>query len=644
MRLSTTMIYNMSTQSILQQQGRLAHVRQQLASGQKILTPADAPRDAAQALVMSQSLAVTEQYAATRDIARRNLSTQVVELRSVTNALNAAKPLLVQAANGTLSDADLEAVATELEGVYQQLLDSANAKDGSGRYIFSGFEVNGPAFTGQQGSLSYSGDSGDLKLQVNGNRLMSVSHTAKEIFASVTEGASYVTTADAGNVLNGTADVTQVTVADPTDTELLAGNEYEISFNKIAKGAGSTYDIYYTIKNTTTGALQSSPTPVTYDASTGNPVTVSMGAGGTGLDVSFKGVPDVGDVFNVTTTNGGTTYAATGDANNNANGAAEFLNLQVTDPSDPAIRAGGDYNLTFTTVDNTADTNPSTYTIDYKIENSTAGGTSTGSIVYDTSKDEPFTIKMGDNDGLSISFDGVPDVGDSFSIAQGRSLGYTVNTPAQNQGDASLSVNITDPSDPDIATRDSYKLEFTNVTGTSITYEIRNTVDGTVRSSGALSYTPGTPMTINMGDNGDGLQVTLDGTPQTGDTFDIVPASQKHNNILNTFANVIHQLKAGAETEQEKAALRNTIDGTLRALGNSLNNVLTIRSEVGSKLNELDSLDSIGTNRSLNYKTTISSLTDLDFAKAASRYALGMVALKMAQKTFVDIQSLSMFR
>lgn len=642
MRLSTTMIYDMSTQSILQQQGRLAHVRQQLASGQKILTPADAPRDAAQALVMSQSLAVTEQYAATRDIARRNLSTQVVELRSVTNALNAAKPLLVQAANGTLSDADLEAVATELEGVYQQLLDSANAKDGSGRYIFSGFEVNGPAFSGQQGSLSYSGDSGDLKLQVNGNRLMSVSHTAKEIFASVTEGASYVTTADAGNVFNGTADVTQVAI-----TGTPAGDEYEITFNKIAKGVGSDYIIDYTIKNTTTG-VQSPPASVTYDASTGTPVTVSMGAGVNGVDVSFKGVPDVGDVFNVTTADGGASYAATGDANNNANGAAEFLNLQVTDPSDPAIRAGDDYNLTFTTVDNTADANPSTYTIHYEIENSTAGGTSTGSIVYDTSKDEPFTIKMGDKGGLSISFDGVPDVGDSFSIAQGRNLGYTVNTPAQNQGDASLSLNITDPSDPDISTRDSYELVFTDgISGgadTSITYEIRNTVDGTVSASVTEpNYVPGTT-TINMGDNGDGLQVTLDGTPQTGDTFDIVPASQKHNNILNTFANVIHQLKAGAETDQQKAALRNTIDGTLRALGNSLNNVLTIRSEVGSKLNELDSLDSIGSNRSLNYKTTISSLTDLDFAKAASRYALSMVALKMAQKTFVDIQSLSMFR
>lgn len=527
MRLSTNMIFNMSTQSILQQQSSLAHVRQQLASGQKFLTPADAPRDAAQSLVLSNALAMNEQYGATREIGRRNLSAQVVEFKSITNALNAAKPLLVQASNGTLANPDLEAVATELEGVYNQLLNSANAQDGNGNYIFSGYELNRPPFEGGRGNLVYSGDAGELKLQVNGNRIMPVSHTAKEIFATVTDGAKYVTTADSAN--GGTVKVANIRITDPSDAQIKAGDDYKIQFTGIDSTSAPTHDITYVVTNTTTG-VEAAPQTVSYDASS----------------------------------------------------------------------------------------------------------------------DAPFTITMGDsNDGLSVSFEGVPQLNDSFSVVQGDDLGYTVKN---NGSSATVGVEIVDANDVDVAARDHYKLEFTSVAGPTagsydVQYTITNTTDGTSHSSGTITHDFGTgPLSINTGHNGDGLTLKVSDVPAAGDVFDVVPASEEHTNILNTLAGVIDQLKQGVNTEHDKAALRNTIDSALRKVSNSLNNVSTIQAETGSKINELESLSSIGSNRFLNYKTTLSSLTDLNYAKAASDYVLGKVALQMAQKTFTDIQKLSIFR
>ena len=65
-----------------------------------------------------------------------------------------------------------------------------------------------------------------------------------------------------------------------------------------------------------------------------------------------------------------------------------------------------------------------------------------------------------------------------------------------------------------------------------------------------------------------------------------------------------------------------------RKVSNSLDNVLTVRASLGSRLNELDTLDTVGDARSLNYDTTRSQLEDLDYMSAYSEYSLAQVALQ----------------
>ena len=83
MRLSTNSIYSMSMQSIMRQQGKVAEVGQQLASGKKIVTPADDPRAASQALVVSQASAVNDQFEASRTAARRSMKTWNLLMASI---------------------------------------------------------------------------------------------------------------------------------------------------------------------------------------------------------------------------------------------------------------------------------------------------------------------------------------------------------------------------------------------------------------------------------------------------------------------------------------------------------------------------------------------------------------------------------
>ena len=86
---------------------------------------------------------------------------------------------------------------------------------------------------------------------------------------------------------------------------------------------------------------------------------------------------------------------------------------------------------------------------------------------------------------------------------------------------------------------------------------------------------------------------------------------------------------------------------TLNALGSSvsqaLNNVLSVRASVGSRLNELDALNSTGSNRDLQYSQTLSNLQDLDYAKAVTQLTQEQTNLQAAQQSFVKISGLSLF-
>ena len=100
--------------------------------------------------------------------------------------------------------------------------------------------------------------------------------------------------------------------------------------------------------------------------------------------------------------------------------------------------------------------------------------------------------------------------------------------------------------------------------------------------------------------------------------------------------------------DAEKAARANTISTAMREFDNSLDNVLTVRASVSSRLQELNVVDAVAGNRELNYTETLSNLIgDLsnpaNFAEVVSQYSLRQVSLQAAQKAFVDIKGMSLF-
>jgi flagellar hook-associated protein 3 FlgL len=112
------------------------------------------------------------------------------------------------------------------------------------------------------------------------------------------------------------------------------------------------------------------------------------------------------------------------------------------------------------------------------------------------------------------------------------------------------------------------------------------------------------------------------------------------NDVFSTYKNIISVLNNPASTD---AAVASAVATAIASIKDANNNVALVRSSVGSKLNEIDALNDIGSSRELQYAQSLSSLQDLDYAQALSDVAQKQTILEAAQKSFVKITSLSLF-
>src|SRR5690554_4856850 len=167
MRISSSLLFQTGLNSINVQQSDLMHLFQKIGSGQRMVTPADDPLAAAQAINIRQSQTMNVRYAENRQVAQRALGIEENTLSSVITQMSEVKTLLVQAGNGTMSDADRMTLSNVLQQSRTSMLGLANATDGNGQYLFSGSLGDVMPF---DDSGAYQGDSSQRNIQVDQTR------------------------------------------------------------------------------------------------------------------------------------------------------------------------------------------------------------------------------------------------------------------------------------------------------------------------------------------------------------------------------------------------------------------------------------------------------------------------------------------
>lgn len=277
MRISTNQYQQLSLNALLNQQSRLSKVQQQIASGQRILTPADDPAGAALSLELAESLGSIEAHNRSADQLEPRMRLEESVLNEAQNVVQRLRELAVQANNATQTAADRKQIGAEVRQSFDQLVQLANSADGNGEYLFSGLQSQTAPFLQTGNDIAYQGDQGQRMMQIAPDRQLATTHSGYEVFMQMRTGDGRFA-GEAASANTGSGVIAPISITDPS---ALTGSSYTLTFDTDASG-----DLTYT--------LSTDGTPTTtqpYDAS--QPIRFD------GLSVSLDGTPAKGDQFTV---------------------------------------------------------------------------------------------------------------------------------------------------------------------------------------------------------------------------------------------------------------------------------------------------------------------------------------------------------
>jgi len=307
MRLSTSMLHELGFTGLNRQQNLQLELQEQIASGRKVQKPSDDPVASAAAVNLENAKSLNAQYGTNAAGAESALSIEEQALGDATRVLQDVKTLTLKAGNPILSNSDRGSLAAEVRGLYDELLGIANRTDGSGNYLFSGYQgTTRPFSESAPGVVSYAGDEGRRLVQIGPQRRVIVGDNGAEIFQRVREGnGTFVTTPAPANT--GTAVVGTGTVRDAQAWANAANSrDYTISFFvDAASPPVTTYDIIDNVNNVSmlTGAapaagpharVYSSGSQISLQRQAGDPSAAAWNAG---VELEVTGAPASGDTL-----------------------------------------------------------------------------------------------------------------------------------------------------------------------------------------------------------------------------------------------------------------------------------------------------------------------------------------------------------
>jgi len=175
MRITTNMVAAVTLRDLTQDFSSLSALQDKLSSGKRITKPSDDPYGTSRALGLSGDLAGLRQYQSNVDDGSSWLSTSDTALSKISDVLQRARELLVQAGSDSSGVQSRAAIADEIDQLTESVKQEANVQY-AGQYVFSGTATTTPPYV-QGGTDAYQGDAGTVtraigpgvQVQVNGD-------------------------------------------------------------------------------------------------------------------------------------------------------------------------------------------------------------------------------------------------------------------------------------------------------------------------------------------------------------------------------------------------------------------------------------------------------------------------------------------
>jgi len=178
MRIASIQFQATMNRSLSINQGTLAQLTEKMATGNKLLVPSDDPITNVRLSRLTREEAALTQYVDNIESVKIRLSKNETYLDGMVGDINAARDLLVWAADGGNTPDDLNSMVNSLTALRDSVFYNANTRDQEGKFIFSGTLIGTPAIddTGPAGTrYSFTGNTNQQKVVV-GNGITQVAN------------------------------------------------------------------------------------------------------------------------------------------------------------------------------------------------------------------------------------------------------------------------------------------------------------------------------------------------------------------------------------------------------------------------------------------------------------------------------------
>lgn len=639
MRVSTNQIYSIVNVGMSNAQTSINKTQEQMATGKRVLSPADDPVASTTILQLNAELSRVVQYNKNIDAGNNSLNLEETSLKSVVSLVQRMQELAVYAGNtAVLTRNDYQALAAEVESRTQELLNLQNTRNSSGQYIFSGYQGSTQSFVDLGGgNFKYQGDDGQLRIQASTTVSVAVSDSGKRLFVDIPSGNKTVATS-ASSANQSTAFVSAGEIIDQDEFDNFYPENMKITFNSVSNVVPSSPNFTITEKSTGKILLE-------------NQIYVP------GEDIELKGVR----------------FQIYGSPNSG---------IAAVPSRVPFNFSATDFSVTNATLNVTVGGVTETLVLDQNItsfaEMVTALG---GDLVYPNANPLSLTASAQankqklDNLGISLSPSG-------FTSARGLSVSINSGTAATNAmlgfntqaGGTASAIQLTNAAAYDFSLPgQSRTLQVSvgdNTQTLTINQNVTNMADlvsaltagsnGTtlagmglmVSASGIISSSGGEPIRISGGSveltNVMGIETRGNGSASesgsravAGDSF-FVDSTDKQP-LLTTLSRFSQAMRDVENTTESKTELTKILNNVLKGLDNAVSSLASVQGDVGARLNTLDASKDLNLDIKVYSEKVLSEIESLDYAEASTRLAMQSLVLGATQQSFVKISQMSLF-
>ena len=194
MRIATQQVFLNNIENLSRTSSDVFNTQQQLSTGKRVLQPSDDPLASAQIQKFNKEIARTEQFEGNIEVAERRLELEEITLDQINTQSIRLRELTIQARNGTLTNTDRLAIASEVDEILDSVASLMNTVDVQGEYLFSGNKgfTEPYTFDSDTGRYVFNGDDGQRFLQIGPSNKLASTDSGFDVFEKVAKVPGYI--------------------------------------------------------------------------------------------------------------------------------------------------------------------------------------------------------------------------------------------------------------------------------------------------------------------------------------------------------------------------------------------------------------------------------------------------------------------